>query len=105
MAILVTGGTGFIGSHTVVELLQSGYDVVIADKLYNALEQTLFPEHIRYLVNNDAVSALYLLKMSTAAEYYLTLAGSIGCTYTCSAHDDTAGREVRSLYMFHELFK
>ena len=31
MAILVTGGTGFIGSHTVVELLQAGYEVVIAD--------------------------------------------------------------------------
>ena len=36
MAILVTGGTGFIGGHTVVELLQSGYDVVIADNLYNS---------------------------------------------------------------------
>ena len=36
MAILVTGGTGFIGSHTVVELLQSGYEVVIADNLYNS---------------------------------------------------------------------
>ena len=29
MAILVTGGTGYIGSHTVVELLDSGYEVVI----------------------------------------------------------------------------
>ena len=36
MAILVTGGTGFIGSHTVVELLQAGYEVVIADNLYNS---------------------------------------------------------------------
>ncbi len=36
MKILVTGGTGFIGSHTVVELLQAGYDVVIADNLYNS---------------------------------------------------------------------
>ena len=36
MAILVTGGTGFIGSHTVVELLQSGYEGVIADNLYNS---------------------------------------------------------------------
>lgn len=32
MTILVTGGTGFIGSHTVVELLNAGYDVVIADQ-------------------------------------------------------------------------
>ena len=36
MAILVTGGTGFIGSHTVVELLESGYEVVIADNLSNS---------------------------------------------------------------------
>jgi UDP-glucose 4-epimerase len=34
--ILVTGGLGYIGSHTVVELLQHGYDVVIADNLSNA---------------------------------------------------------------------
>lgn len=36
MKILVTGGCGFIGSHTCVELLKAGYDVVIADNLYNA---------------------------------------------------------------------
>ena len=36
MSILVSGGTGFIGSHTVVELLNAGYDVVIADNLYNS---------------------------------------------------------------------
>ncbi|MBP5257322.1 MAG: UDP-glucose 4-epimerase GalE [Prevotella sp.] len=34
--ILVTGGTGFIGSHTTVELQQSGYDVVIIDNLSNS---------------------------------------------------------------------
>ena len=34
--ILVTGGTGFIGSHTVVELLQSGYEVTILDNLSNS---------------------------------------------------------------------
>lgn len=36
MKILVTGGTGYIGSHTVVELQQAGYDVVIADNLVNS---------------------------------------------------------------------
>ena len=35
MAILVTGGTGFIGSHTVIELMQADYDVVILDNLCN----------------------------------------------------------------------
>ena len=34
--VLVTGGAGFIGSHTVVELLQSGYHVVIVDDLSNS---------------------------------------------------------------------
>ena len=33
MKILVTGGTGFIGSHTVVALLEEGHEVVIADNL------------------------------------------------------------------------
>lgn len=36
MKILVTGGTGFIGSHTCVELLQKGYEVVVFDNLYNS---------------------------------------------------------------------
>jgi UDP-glucose 4-epimerase len=36
MKILVTGGTGYIGSHTVVELQQAGYKVVIADNLVNS---------------------------------------------------------------------
>ena len=41
MKILVTGGTGFIGSHTVVELEKAGYEVVIVDNLYNSKEIVL----------------------------------------------------------------
>ena len=36
MKVLVTGGLGFIGSHTVCELIENGYEVVIADNLYNS---------------------------------------------------------------------
>ena len=39
--ILVTGGTGYIGSHTIVELMQQGYDVVIADNLSNSDKDVL----------------------------------------------------------------
>lgn len=39
--ILVTGGTGYIGSHTVVELMQQGYDVVIVDNLSNSNKEML----------------------------------------------------------------
>ena len=41
MKILVTGGAGYIGSHTCVELLNAGYDVVVMDNLYNASEEAL----------------------------------------------------------------
>ena len=41
MRILVTGGAGYIGSHTCVELLNAGYDVVVVDNLYNASEKAL----------------------------------------------------------------
>lgn len=41
MAVLVTGGAGFIGSHTCVELINSGYEVVIVDNLYNSCEEAV----------------------------------------------------------------
>ena len=39
--VLVTGGTGYIGSHTVVELIQLGYDVYIIDNLSNSKIEVL----------------------------------------------------------------
>ena len=41
MKILVTGGAGYIGSHTCIELLNEGHEVVVMDNLYNASEKAL----------------------------------------------------------------
>lgn len=41
MAILVTGGTGFIGSHTCISLTEAGYDIVIVDNYYNSSPKSL----------------------------------------------------------------
>ena len=41
MSILVSGGAGYIGSHTCVELLQAGYEIVVADNLDNSSEESL----------------------------------------------------------------
>ncbi len=41
MAILVTGGAGYIGSHTCIELLEAGYDVVVVDNLSNSRKEAI----------------------------------------------------------------
>ena len=41
MNILVTGGAGYIGSHTIIELLASGHSVVIVDNLSNSFAESL----------------------------------------------------------------
>ena len=41
MRILVTGGAGYIGSHTCLELLKDGYEVVVVDNLANSKEESL----------------------------------------------------------------
>ncbi|MBQ6441764.1 MAG: UDP-glucose 4-epimerase GalE [Lachnospiraceae bacterium] len=53
MAILVTGGAGYIGSHTCVELLDAGYEVVVLDNLSNASEKAL--ERVKELTGKDLV--------------------------------------------------
>ena len=41
MAILVCGGAGYIGSHTCVELLEAGYEIIAVDNLCNSSEEAL----------------------------------------------------------------
>lgn len=51
MTVLVTGGAGYIGSHTCVELLQAGYDIIIVDNYVNSKPEVL--TRIRELTNKD----------------------------------------------------
>jgi len=51
MAILVTGGAGYIGSHTVVELLETGREVVVVDNLCNSSEKSL--ERVKEITGRD----------------------------------------------------
>ena len=41
MSILVSGGAGYIGSHTCIELMNAGYEILVADNLYNSCEEAL----------------------------------------------------------------
>ncbi len=51
MRILVTGGAGYIGSHTCVELLNAGYDITVVDNLYNSKEAAL--DRVKEITGKD----------------------------------------------------
>ncbi len=51
MSVLVTGGAGYIGSHTCVELINAGIDIVIVDNFYNCKKSSI--DRIRALVDRD----------------------------------------------------
>ena len=51
MAILVSGGAGYIGSHTCIELLAAGYDIVVADNYYNSCPKAL--ERVKQISGKD----------------------------------------------------
>ena len=51
MKILVTGGAGYIGSHTCVELLNAGHEIVVVDNLCNSCEKSL--DMVREITGKD----------------------------------------------------
>lgn len=106
MAILVSGGAGYIGSHTCVELLEAGYDIVVADNYYNSCPEALarvktitgkdFPFVEADMTDTQAVEAIFSAhsidcviqfaaykavgeSVSKPIEYY---SNNLGCTLT-----------------------
>ncbi|PGT99084.1 SDR family NAD(P)-dependent oxidoreductase, partial [Bacillus cereus] len=69
MAILVTGGAGYIGSHTCVELLNNGYEIIVVDNLSNSSVESInrvreitgkqFKFYKEDLVNYEALSQIF----------------------------------------------
>ena len=55
--MLVTGGAGFIGSHTSIELMNAGHDVIILDNLYNSKSNSLD------VIERIAIFATYYSRM------------------------------------------
>lgn len=54
MKILVTGGAGYIGTHTCVELLNSGHDIIVVDNYYNSKPSAL--ENVKKITGKDFIS-------------------------------------------------
>ncbi|QHS09395.1 UDP-glucose 4-epimerase GalE [Sinimarinibacterium sp. NLF-5-8] len=68
MSILVTGGAGYIGSHTVLELLQAGHDVIVLDNLCNSAQESLarvaqITGHSAHFIQGDVRDAALLAQI------------------------------------------
>lgn len=78
MKILVTGGAGYIGSHTVYELIERGYDVVIVDNLSKGFESNLHPKANFYNADlRDEKTLNEIFKKEKNIEGVMHFAGSI----------------------------
>ena len=67
MAVLVTGGAGYIGSHTVIELLDENKDIIIVDNFYNSNPIVL--DRIREISGKDF--KFYKIPSSDYAQYFI----------------------------------
>lgn len=67
--ILVTGGAGFIGSHTCVELLEAGYEVVIVDNFSNSKPEAL--NRIKKITGKDLDSMRQIFLTLQRSKRYL----------------------------------
>ena len=84
MKILVTGGTGYIGSHTVVELQQQGYEVIIVDNLSNSSASVI--ERIAMITGKKPDLEVFDLCDAVKTERFFSENHNIGAVIHFAAH-------------------
>lgn len=97
--ILVTGGTGYIGSHTTVELLESGFDVVIIDNLYNSESEVV--DRIYKITGIKPVLEVFDLCDSDKLEKFFTLNNDITAIIHFAAYKSVGESVNKPLEYYH----
>jgi len=69
MKILLTGGAGYIGSHTAVELLNNNYEVIIVDNFYNSNMKAI--ESIKKITGRNVVFLRVMFVIEKSYDGYL----------------------------------
>lgn len=99
MKILVTGGTGYIGSHTVVELQQEGYDVVIVDNLSNSKKDVIYG--IERITGTRPVLEVFDLCDTTLAQQLFEKYPDIGAVIHFAAYKSVGESVKEPLRYYH----
>jgi UDP-glucose 4-epimerase len=97
--ILVTGGCGYIGSHTVVELLQKGFKVIIIDNLCNSSSRVL--QQIKQIVGEEVYSRLQYYEIDVLQVETIFLLYSIHAVIHFAALK-AVGESVKQPLMYYE---
>ncbi|CAM9238619.1 unnamed protein product [Chrysoparadoxa australica] len=102
-AVLVTGGAGYIGSHTTLLLLDAGYDVVVMDNLSNSCEESL--KRVRKLVSKEGAGNLKFMKVELCDKVALKSAVAKSPTFQCCIHFaglKAVGESVKEPLMYYQ---
>ncbi len=94
--VLVCGGSGYIGSHTIVELINSGYNVVVVDNEINSSQGSL--NRVREITNCDANRIVYVkVDMCNKDQFETLVFQALNITFSACIH--FAGLKVMTYFL------